>query len=398
MKCLAILASHPVQYYAPLFRRLAKQVDITVFFAHRATPEQQAAAGFGTAFNWDVDLLEGYKHVFLTNVARQPGTYHFAGCDTPEIGKRLREGRFDALLTMGWNLKSYVQGVYAARCIHIPVLVRGDSHLQTPRSVLKRFVKGLVYPVGLRQFDAALYVGARNRAYFEHYHYPQDRLFFSPHCVDNDWFADRATANARAALRNECGIPGDAFVVLFAGKLVPFKRPLDIVFATAKCRAEGLPVEILVAGSGELEAQIIEEAQRNNVPLHMLGFQNQTQMPAAYAAADSLVLPSDSRETWGLVVNEALACGRPVIVSNVCGCVPDLAADDGVGRSFATGDVNSLAGALGKLLREPPSLQRIADVAAKYNLDAAAGGVCEALAEVCTIKSHHNPSKIGQKN
>ena len=98
MTRLAILASHPVQYYAPLFRELAQRLDLTVFYAHSATDMDQARAGFGVGFSWDVDLLSGYEHVFLDNVARNPGLGRFSGVDTPEIGHRLREGRFDALL------------------------------------------------------------------------------------------------------------------------------------------------------------------------------------------------------------------------------------------------------------------------------------------------------------
>src|SRR5690349_5865821 len=110
---LAVLTSHPIQYYAPLFRELAGRFDLHVFFAHRATPEEQAAAGFGVPFEWDVDLLSGYPHSFLKNVAQDPGTGRFSGCDTPEIGARLREGGFAALLLTGWNLKSFLQGLIA---------------------------------------------------------------------------------------------------------------------------------------------------------------------------------------------------------------------------------------------------------------------------------------------
>src|ERR1700730_16404303 len=163
---LAVIASHPIQYYAPLFRVLAHRIDLTVFFAHRASPSDQAKAGFGVAFDWDIDLLSGYAHHFLTNVSKQPGVNHFAGCDTPEIGARLREGHFDALLVQGWNLKTFIQAVFAAKCQGMPVLARGDSHLGTSRSALKRAAKATAYPALLRLFDAALYVGQRSRDYW----------------------------------------------------------------------------------------------------------------------------------------------------------------------------------------------------------------------------------------
>ena len=198
---LAVVVSHPIQYYAPLFRALAARVDLEVFFGQTLSPAQQSAAGFDTAFDWDVDLLSGYRSTFLTNVARHPGPSLFNGCDTPEIGARLKAGGFDALLVMGWYLKTFVQAIWAARRMGIPVLVRGDSHLDTPRGFVVRTSKALAYPPFLRAFDAALYVGQRSRAYYEHYHYPAERLFFSPHCVDTAWFAARRAARGPAPLR-----------------------------------------------------------------------------------------------------------------------------------------------------------------------------------------------------
>jgi glycosyltransferase involved in cell wall biosynthesis len=377
---LAVLTSHSIQYYAPLFRELAKVVDLHVLFAHRATPAEQAKAGFGTPFAWDVDLTSGYAHSYLENVARRPGTDRFLGCDTPDIGCHLRAGRFQVLLVLGWHLKSYLQGVLAAKRLGIPVMVRGDSHLLTPRSPFKKALKALAYPTLLRFFDAALYVGQRSRAYYTHYGYPPDRLFFSPHCVDTPWFSARATVEERQRLRDQYGVAPETLLVLFAGKLVPFKRPADVVAAVARCRARGLKAEILVAGSGELETDLKATAAAARVPLHLLGFRNQTEMPAAYAAADCLVLPSDGRETWGLVANEALACGRPIVVSDACGCAPDLAKDGHVGRTFPTGHAEALADAIGTLAASPPSSSAIAALSQTYGIEAAVNGIrCAAV-------------------
>ena len=372
---LAVLASHPVQYYAPLFRELAKAVDLHVFYAHRASPTEQARAGFGTPFEWDVDLTSGYAHTFLENVARRPGADRFSGCDTPQIGRHLREGRFKALLVMGWHLKTYLQGTFAAKHLGIPVMVRGDSQLHSPRSHLKRGLKLLVYPRLLRLFDAALYVGQRSRGYYGHFGYPADRLFFSPHCVDTAWFCARATAEERQRLRAMYKIAPETTVLLFAGKLVPFKRPVDLVMAAAKCRARAVRAEVMVAGSGELEPSLVDMAASSGVRLHLLGFRNQSEMPAAYAAADCLVLPSDGRETWGLVANEALACGRPIVVSSSCGCAPDLARDGNVGRTFPVGDTAALADAIGALAASRPCPSAIATLSRTYSLEAAVAGI-----------------------
>lgn len=374
---LAIVASHPIQYYAPLFRALAARLDLTVFYAHRATPDDQAQAGFGVGFDWDIDLLSGYAYEFLRNVAAAPTLDRFAGVDTPEIGRRLRAGRFDAVLIMGWRLKCFHQALWAAKRMRIPVLVRGDSQLDTPRAAWKRWAKAITYPIFLRTFDGALSVGVRNRAYWLHYGYPETRIFDSPHCIDNDWFAARATPGARAELRERLGIAPETKLVLFAGKLMPFKRPLDLIEAAALARGAGEAVEILVAGAGPLEPELRARARALGVPAHFLGFCNQTEMPAAYAASDLLVLPSDS-ETWGLVVNEALACGRPVLVSDAVGCAPDMAAHLGDHAVFPVGNVRAMAARLHEALSSPVDIDKLAKAAAAFSVAIAADGIIAA--------------------
>lgn len=378
---LGILSSHPIQYYAPLFRGLAQRMDVEVLYAHRATPQQQAAAGFGTAFDWDVDLLSGYSHRFLRNVSRVPGTQTYSGCDTPDVGQILRAARYDAVLAMGWHLKSFIQGILAAKRAGLPVLIRGDSHLHTQRHALKRLVKEMGYPVLLRTFDAALYVGTRNREYYEHFRYPPARLFHVPHCVDTRWFSDRATKAAGQALRAEVGIAPEADVVLFAGKFVPFKRPLDVVEAVATV-AQTRPVSLLLAGSGPLRSEMHSRARVLGIRCHDLGFCNQSRMPAVYSASQVLALPSNSQETWGLVCNEAIACGTPIVVSDAVGCAPDLAADAGGGRVFPLGNLVSFAAAIHDTLARPRSIAALRRVTEVHSIEAAVRGIEQALSTV----------------
>ena len=381
-KRLAVVASHPVQYYAPLFRELARHIDLTVFYGHKASEADQAKTGFGVGFEWDVDLLSGYNHEFLDNVAKSPGVGRFGGIDTPLIGRKLKEGRFDAVLVLGWYLKSFLQALWAAKRSRIPVIVRGDSHLETPRSRTKRFAKQALYPMFLRQFDAALFVGARNQAYWRHYGYPHSRMFASPHCVDTAWFASRATSEARLDLRQRLGIHQRAPVALFAGKLIDFKRPGDVISAAAHARHKGVPAEVLIAGSGPLDADLRMLAAQHSVPLHMLGFCNKSQMPAAYAAADVLILPSTGRETWGLVVNEAIACGKPAILSDAVGCAPDFAADRGAARTFPLGDTAACAEVLCETLTHPPAVEAIVRMSQKFSIEAAVEGIMLAVQSV----------------
>lgn len=376
---LGIFASHPIQYQAPLFRELAQRCDLHVYFAHRQTPQEQAAAGFGVAFKWDVDLFSGYAHTYLPNVAKKPDTGAFWGCNTPTIAGEIEAGGFDAFLVMGWHLKSFWQAIRACQRHGVPIMVRGDSQLATPRSWLKQAVKSLLYPWVIRQFDACLYVGQRNREYLEHYGAPAAHLFFAPHCVDTQAFAWAAAQVNREAVRSSWNLCADDHVVLFAGKLVGRKRPTDLVQAVAQMRANGQAVVLVWAGDGP-ERQALEVMGKSlSVPMRFLGFCNQSQLPAVYRAADVLVLPSEGSETWGLVVNEAMAGGTPCVVSDACGCAPDMILPGVSGEVFELGNVKALAFALTKGLSIKRDTQSLAEQSSRYSVAATASGILLAI-------------------
>jgi glycosyltransferase involved in cell wall biosynthesis len=377
---LAVVASHPIQYQAPLFRKLAKHVDLTVYYAQDLTPAEQSRAGFSVGFNWDIDLLSGYPHRFLRNVSSNPGV-SFAGSDTPEIGPLLEEGEYDAVLVLGWYLKTFVQAVWSCRKLGIPVMVRGDNHLLEPRSWTKKFAKKIIYPLPLRAFDAALYVGERSREYFQHYLYPSERLFFSPHGVDESMFLTAANAGLGHDIRREMGIAESDPVLLFVGKLIKRKRVEDLIVASKICEERGTRTHLLIAGSGPLESELRNVASELGVRAHFMGFQNQSRIPAIYAASSILVLPSDD-ESWGLVANEALACRRPVVLSSAVGAAPDLAGDGRAGRVFRVGDCRHLAEMLIEVLERPPDRDDLQRRSMQYSTDACASGILDACAFV----------------
>jgi glycosyltransferase involved in cell wall biosynthesis len=341
---IGFLVSHPIQYYAPLFRALAERCKLTVFFAHRQSAEQQAKAGYGVSFEWDVDLLSGFESRFLINVARNPGVGKFNGCDTPGIAEEIAKGGFDGFVVPGWSLRSYWQATLACRRHGVPVLVRGDSQLAGRRSIALVMAKAVILPRILRRFDGYLYVGQRHREYLEHYGAPADRLFFSPHCIDN-----RAFAEAAAVARHDGRSAGGKSVrrVLFVGRLIEEKRPADVLQAVAGL---GVPsVEVAFVGAGGMEASLRRAANEMGVRTSFLGFVNQSALPTVYASADVLVLPSE-QETWGLVVNEAMACGLPAVVSDTVGCGVDLIEPGKTGEVFPVRDVQALGKAIGRIL------------------------------------------------
>jgi glycosyltransferase involved in cell wall biosynthesis len=339
---LGILASHPIQYQAPWFRGLAQVADVTVFFAHRQTAAGQADAGFGVAFDWDIDLLACYRHMFLRNIASVPSVNEYGGCDTPEIAEIIPREKFDAFIVNGWYLKSFLQAAAACRRARTPVFIRGDSQFGMSPSLLKRAVKELTHRILLRRFDGFLYVGRHNAEYLAHYGAPKERMFFVPHFVDNAWFASRAAEALpqRDTLRASWGVTPDSVVALFVGKFVEKKRPSDLLQALGA--GKNPRTMAVFVGSGELEQSLREEANALGVKVHFAGFKNQSELPGLYASADVLVLPSNAGETWGLVVNEAMACGLPAIVSDAVGCVPDLIEEHQTGFSFPLGNAHAL--------------------------------------------------------
>jgi glycosyltransferase involved in cell wall biosynthesis len=264
-------------------------------------------------------------------------------------------------------------------------MVRGDSQLGSPRSRAKQWAKRLAYPWVLRQFDACLYVGQRNREYLRFYGVPAGKLYFSPHCIDNDGFAARARAADPLQIRADVmnALPQER-VLLFCGKLLPGKRPLDLVEAAAILRGRGHAVRPVFAGDGPLRAAVQARAAALQVPTTFLGFRNQSELPALYAAADVVALTS-AFETWGLVINEALACGTPVAAADAAGCVPDLVTPD-TGAAYETGNVPALADALERVLQAPPPAGSIGSVIERYSVGAAADGVIEAADALASPK------------
>jgi len=220
---LAIVTSHPIQYYAPWFRHLTAATDLTlrVFYLWDFGITAQADRQFKQAIQWDIPLLEGYDYEFVTNTSRQPGTSHFGGLQNPTLAAQVRAFQPDAVLMMNYNYASLYRFLGTWR--DTPLLFRGDSHRLVPENGTKAVLKHQWITQIYRQFNACLYVGQANRNYFRYHGVEDKRLFFSPHAIDNDRFIGQAnTAKQEAKTwKQELGIPADHQVVLFAGKLIP---------------------------------------------------------------------------------------------------------------------------------------------------------------------------------
>jgi glycosyltransferase involved in cell wall biosynthesis len=298
---------------------------------------------FGVSIEWDIDLLEGYNYTFLKNVSKHPGVNNFKGCDVPNIYQTLKTGCFDAVLVMGWYLKGFLQAIIACKRCKIPLLVRGDSKLELAQSNFKKLIKNLFYPFFLKVFDVILYVGENNKKYLEYYGVPKKKLIFCPHFIDQNFFLSKISNFKKEQLIKELNLSDNSIKLLFVGKFIEIKRPLDILNALKLLKNEKVFFEFLFVGTGILDKELKEYCRLNkDLKVHFLGFKNQTELPNIYKLADVLILPSQS-ETWGLVVNEAFSVLTPAIVSDQVGCAPDLISNGKTGEVFECGNIDDLA-------------------------------------------------------
>ncbi len=334
-------------------------------FCHRATAADQAAAGFGVEFDWDVSLLDGYSHRFLTNVARKPALSSFGGLDTPETSDIIKKENYDAVIVNGWHYKSAWQAMWACWRTGTPVMARSDSHLHTSRTAVKRAAKWPFYRWFISKLAACLPVGKWSRDYFLHYGASPERVFVVPHVVDTDYFSSESARllDRRSKLREQWHLDDDSVVFLFVGKFVEKKRPVDFVQAIHKAAQQGARIDGLMVGDGPLRQSCEQYALNNDVPVRFVGFLNQSEIAKAYIASDALILASNGGETWGLVANEAMACGRPCFVSDRVGCGPDLVVPGETGEVFPLGDVSQIAGLIGRYSADPKDLRRMGQLA-----------------------------------
>ncbi|TWU05945.1 glycosyltransferase [Stieleria varia] len=344
---LAFVTSHPIQYQVPVFRHLSgfDDIDFQVLFAMLPDAAAQGA-GFGMEFEWDVPLLDGYQHHVLENVADNPGVTHFSGCDTPGIVDQLRTRKIDAVVVNGWVVKTCVQTLRACKKLKIPCIVRGEANHLRPRPWWKKVLQRQL----IRRYDAYLPIGSANRDFYASYGVRGEQMFDARYCIENDRFerAAQSMRSERGELRRQWSIPADAVCFLFCGKFEKKKHPVELVKAfgdavrLAKERHAQHALHLLMVGDGELRAECERLVAESGLPVTFAGFLNQSEIVGSYVACDCLVLPSDHGETWGLVVNEAMACGRPAIVSDQVGCERDLIVEGETGFSFAFGDWDSL--------------------------------------------------------
>lgn len=354
---LAIITTHPIQYNAPWFRLLAESGEVTlrVFYTwEQSQTNEKYDPGFGKVISWDIPLLDGYDYTFVKNISTDPGSHHFKGIDNPSLISEIKEWKPDYLLVIGWPFKSHMACMRYFKG-KIPVLFRGDSTLLEERAGIKKLLRKPVLKYIYSFVDYAMFVGENNKQYFLAHGIKEKKLWYVPHAIDNERFAGAgSTYDAEAAgWRNELGIRDDNVVVLYAGKLEPSKN-IGLLIQLAGILTED-KYRFVIVGNGEMETLLKEQTKGDNRIL-FLGFQNQNRMPVVYRLGDVFILPSNGPETWGLGINEAMACGRAVVATTKCGGSIDLIKDNGT--IISPGDVMSVAAYIRKVTASKDGLKR----------------------------------------
>jgi glycosyltransferase involved in cell wall biosynthesis len=357
-----IVATHPIQYQVPWFQALAKRSDINleVLFLSILNSQEQGV-GFGIDFQWDIPLLEGYKWSEAKEFIFKTGRKGFFAQSISRSKVLIQKLKPDIVILTGWQVLPLLQILFVCKFLKIPCIVRGESNSLKPRPLWVR----LIHRQLISHYDAFLVIGKANHDFYVENGASKNRLFNCPYFIDNQRFilSSAALSIQRDLLRKKWQITPSATCFCYVGKLEPKKRIFDLLEALRllKTQSHDLLVHLLVVGTGQLMTEAQSFVSEYNLPVTFAGFLNQSEISQAYVAADCLVLASDYGETWGLVVNEAMACGLPAIVSDRVGCGKDLVKTGKTGEIVPFGNTVALSESLQKFSLEPSNLQQMGE-------------------------------------
>jgi len=386
---LAAVTSHPVQYQAPLFRQLAAHecIDLTVFYGDDRSVAGELDHDFGVRVQWDRPLLDGYRSIFLTRRAGAQGAIRRLAAEAG-IVRYLWRGRFDAVFIHSYATRLSILAYLGALASRTPVLLRTESERLRPRRRSIEVLKELLLRPLLAVTAGVMVIGEANRKFYDYYGVGRNRQFFTPYSVDNDYFLSqrRLLEASRHERRLARGWADDITVVGFSGKLIPRKGADVLIDAVANLQDEGLRVGLLLIGEGRERPALEERGRARGLKWTVFaGFKDQSELAAYYTCADMFVLPSRF-DSWGLVVNEAMVFGLPVLATTMVGASLDLIEQGANGYVYDVRDVHGLTGALRTLATRPEMRRefgrRSESIVQHYSYDACVRGILEGLHHV----------------
>lgn len=356
-KPIVFLNSHPIQYFAPLYRQMGSELHlpITVWYCSDESIQGKMDKGFGKEIKWDIPLLNGYHYKFLKNRSWVPSIHKgFWGIFNPGIIPALYKQPKSVLVVHGWAYATNILAIVFGKLFGHTVCLRSETPYN--QELLKNkyitFLKHLYLKFLFLFIDRFLYIGKQNKLFYQSLGVKEKNLVFVPYCVDNKRFREIYETTMKSEARKITNIPDGLKVILYSGKYISKKRPLDLLKAFKQISGETASMLVMV-GEGECREEMQEYIQQQQLEnkVRLTGFINQSLIPYYYRSADIFVMCSGLGETWGLSVNEAMNFGLPVIVSDTCGSAYDLVENGNNGAIFETGNIKQLAVSIQKILQ-----------------------------------------------
>ncbi|OIQ18389.1 MAG: hypothetical protein BM556_09005 [Bacteriovorax sp. MedPE-SWde] len=381
------LLSHPIQYQSPLMREIStlENLDLTVLFCSEEGATEYFDRQYGRKIKYDTPLLQGFNFVFLKNYSPFPSVFNnLYGLINFGVLKKLYKDKPDLLVVHGWSYLTHIMAIIFASLLGIKVALRSENpyHQEIKKRKHILFLKKILLGSLLfKCIDYFLYIGNKNKEFYRFYNIPESKCFFAPYCIDNNFFKERAIKDKeeRTSLRSQFNITEEDHAFLFVGKLISKKRPLDIIEALNKVKNRSF--KLILVGDGELKdevSRLMEEYGLSDKVI-LTGFINQSELPKYYSIADSFILPSGQGETWGLVVNEAMCYGLPIVSSSTVGSSFDLVTPK-TGESFTEGNIEELSKILSNFTRDTSHLEHsyISKYIEKYSFKT----VCNSISQI----------------
>ena len=351
---LAVVITHAIQYQVPLFRELSKDpmIDLTVFYFCKWGAYEYYDPQMGKRLKWDIPLLDGYNYKFLRNLSPLNSPNKFFGLVNPGIIKELVCGKYDVVVIHGYAIFSYLLAYIGAWISRTPVIFRGETVLRENRPFLKNLFKNILLKILFKNTSAFLSIIEKSTEFYKYYRVPDNKIFYTPYSVDNDFFIKESEKwrKSKTKIKKELGYQAEVPIVLFVGKLVERKRPFDLLYAYEELKDKA---GLIFVGDGILKNDLQEYCKRKNLSrVNFAGFINQSELPKYYAISDIFVLPSSSNEVSPLVINEAMCCGLPVVVSDAIPSARDYVDEYSNGFIYECGDSTNLTNRIMELIMD----------------------------------------------
>jgi glycosyltransferase involved in cell wall biosynthesis len=368
-KKLAHVVSHPIQYFTPLYQHIAENAtfDFKVFYLSNYSLKEFTDPGFGKSVKWDIDLIEGYDCEFLPSLdpIDKPSANRPVFTNLKPV---FQDSNLYGVWTHGYSSPTMLRTLLRARRKGLITMVRSDNQLKSMRitgglrKAKSAFIQNFLFP----RIDAFLAVGKRNAEYYMAHGAPQEKVYGVPYAVDNAFFQskiDQAREKGEE-IRTELGIESSTPVIIFVGKFIARKRPQDLIEAWARIAKNPGKIQkpaLVMVGDGPLLQDAKRQAEEKRLSgVHFVGFKNVTEIPAYYALADVFSIPSEA-EPWGLVVNEALNAGLPIVATDEVGAAPDLVRENENGFIVPVGDIDATEQALRRILSDPETTRKMSE-------------------------------------